>query len=70
MEETIYQDVWCRAFTNMWQWCSEQDGSTPEECENVAAVMANKAAAAAVRRWDESKRVAACVAKTKSMEGK
>jgi hypothetical protein len=69
MEETIYQDVWCRAFASMWQWCSEQDGSTPKKCENMAAVMANKAAAAAVRRWDEAKRLAAITAKNKE-EGK
>jgi len=67
MEETIYQDVWCRAFASMWQWCAEQ-ASTPEECESVAAVIANKAAAAAVRQWDESKRLAAIT--TKNKEGK
>lgn len=67
MEETIYQDVWCRAFASMWQWCAEQ-ASTPEECESVAAIIANKAAAAAVRQWDESKRLAAIT--TKNKEGK
>lgn len=76
MEETIYQDVWCRAFASMWQWCAEQ-ASTPEECESVAAIIANKAAAAAVRQWDAgdtgggdggSKRLAAIT--TKNKEGK
>ncbi len=68
MEEQIYQDVWCHVFAAAWQWTSEHQNAPPATCEVVAGGQANLAAAAAVRQWHESKRLAAITAKNK--EGK
>ena len=66
MEEQIYQDVWCRVFAQSWLWAAQLDDNgetTAETCEEFAGAAADLAAATAVRKRDESKRLAAITAK-------
>lgn len=67
MEETIYQTVWCQVFGLSWQWAATQEDqqASAETCNEFAAQAANIAAAGAVQKWDESKRLAAITVKNK-----
>lgn len=68
MEEQIYKGVWVRVFAQSWSWAAQQESEdendvTPAHCEAFAGIAADLAAAAAVRKWDESKRLAAITTK-------
>jgi len=66
MEEQIYQDVWCRVFGQVWTADMWNDANL-DLAETHAGKEADRAAAAAVRQWDESKRLAVITSKN---EGK
>lgn len=59
MEETIYQDVWCRVFA---QVCAmEETMATIDRAKNLA----DWAAYHAVQTWNEAQRLAAITFKNK-----
>jgi hypothetical protein len=66
MEEQIYQVVWCQAFARTFYGC-KNGGAADASAEALAGHEADVAAAAAVRKWDESKRLTAITSKN---EGK
>lgn len=60
MEETIYQDVWCRVFAKVCA-TEKQNWATIDRAKNLA----DWAAYTAVQMWNEAQRLAAITAKNK-----